>query len=51
VPFSVLGVGREPQAGAADFFVKGIDTQRLIEHLLAVHASRGVRPALLHRDS
>src|SRR5262249_23303142 len=27
-------------AGAAGFFVKGIDTQRLIEHLLVVHASR-----------
>ena len=29
------------QAGAAGFFVKGTDTQRLIDHLLAVHASRG----------
>jgi DNA-binding NarL/FixJ family response regulator len=29
------------QAGAAGFFVKGMDTQRLIEHLLVVHASRG----------
>jgi PAS domain S-box-containing protein len=29
------------QAGAAGFFVKGVDTQRLIDHLLAVHASRG----------
>jgi PAS domain S-box-containing protein len=28
------------QAGAAGFFVKGIDTQRLIEHLLVVHASQ-----------
>jgi PAS domain S-box-containing protein len=55
----ILGLSMQPrsaaavaieQAGAADFFVKGIDTQRLIEHLLAVHASRGVRPALLHRD-
>ena len=27
-------------AGAAGFFVKGIDTQWLIEHLLALHASR-----------
>jgi DNA-binding NarL/FixJ family response regulator len=27
-------------AGAAGFFVKGIDTQRLIDHLLAFHASR-----------
>ena len=33
------------QAGAAEFFVKGADTQRLIDHLLAFHASRqaGVR--------
>ena len=30
-------------AGAAGFFVKGLDTQRLIDHLLAFHASRGVR--------
>jgi PAS domain S-box-containing protein len=29
------------QAGAANFFVKGIDTRRLIDHLLNVHASRG----------
>ena len=29
------------QAGAAGFFVKGIDTQRLIDHLLVAHASRG----------
>jgi PAS domain S-box-containing protein len=29
------------QAGAAGYFVKGIDMQRLIEHLLAVHASGG----------
>ena len=28
-------------AGAAGFFVKGTDTRRLIDHLLAVHASRG----------
>jgi CheY-like chemotaxis protein len=27
-------------AGAAAFFVKGTDTQRLIDHLLAFHASR-----------
>ena len=27
-------------AGAAGFFVKGTDTQRLIDHLLAFHASR-----------
>ncbi len=33
------------QAGAADFFVKGADTQRLIDHLMAFHATRhaGVR--------
>jgi CheY-like chemotaxis protein len=28
-------------AGAAGFFVKGTDTHRLIDHLLAFHASRG----------
>jgi PAS domain S-box-containing protein len=28
------------QAGAAAFFFKGIDTQRLLDHLLALHASR-----------
>ena len=28
-------------AGAAGFFVKGVDTHRLIDHLLRVHASRG----------
>jgi PAS domain S-box-containing protein len=28
-------------AGAAGFFVKGIETRRLIEHLLTLHASRG----------
>jgi len=28
-------------AGATAFFVKGVDTRRLIEHLLIVHASRG----------
>jgi DNA-binding NarL/FixJ family response regulator len=26
--------------GAAGFFVKGTDTERLIDHLLAFHASR-----------
>jgi DNA-binding NarL/FixJ family response regulator len=25
-------------AGAADFFTKGVDTQRLIDHLMALHA-------------
>jgi signal transduction histidine kinase/ActR/RegA family two-component response regulator len=30
-------------AGAAGFFVKGADTQRLIDHLLIIHASRGAR--------
>jgi hypothetical protein len=40
------------QAGAAGFFVKGIDTQRLIEHLLDVHASRGAGdPGNRHADS
>ena len=29
------------RAGAAGFFVKGTDTQRLIDHLMAFHASRG----------
>jgi len=52
----ILGLSMQPrsaaavaieQAGAAGFFVKGIDTQRLIEHLLAVHASRSVQPATL----
>ena len=28
-------------AGAAGFFVKGTDTQRLIDYLLAFHASHG----------
>jgi DNA-binding NarL/FixJ family response regulator len=45
----ILGLSMQPrsaaaraieQAGAADFFVKGIDTQRLIEHLVGVHAGR-----------
>jgi len=27
------------QAGAAGFFTKGVDTQRLIDHLIAVHAT------------
>jgi signal transduction histidine kinase/ActR/RegA family two-component response regulator len=30
-------------AGAAGFFVKGTDTQRLLERLLALYASRGTR--------
>jgi two-component system response regulator DesR len=30
------------QAGADGFFVKGTDTRRLIEQLLAYHAMRGV---------
>jgi hypothetical protein len=29
------------EAGASGFFVKGTDTQRLVEHLLRVHGSRG----------
>ena len=35
-------------AGAAGFFVKGVDTQRLIDHLLVIHASRGTRPRANH---
>src|SRR5436190_2795657 len=31
------------QAGAADFFLKGVDTDRLIAHLLSVHGSRLAR--------
>jgi two-component system nitrate/nitrite response regulator NarL len=27
------------EAGAADYFTKGVDTQRLIDHLMAVHAT------------
>ncbi len=34
------------QAGASAFFVKGTDTQRLIDHLLAVHAARNARPGV-----
>ncbi len=46
----ILGVSTLPRneiaeaiehAGAAAFFVKGIDTQLLLDHLLAFHASRG----------
>jgi DNA-binding NarL/FixJ family response regulator len=57
----ILGLSMQPrsaaahaieQAGAAGFFVKGIDTQRLIDHLLAVHASRGAGdPTNRHVDS
>jgi PAS domain S-box-containing protein len=45
----ILGLSMQPRsavadaierAGAAGFFVKGIDTSRLIERLLAIHASR-----------
>jgi DNA-binding NarL/FixJ family response regulator len=39
-PRSVVADAIE-QAGAVGFFAKGLDTQRLIEHLLVVHASRG----------
>ena len=40
------------QAGAAGYFVKGIDMQRLIEHLLMVHASGGyANPASRQADS
>ena len=46
----ILGLSMQPrsavahaieEAGAHGFFVKGTDTQRLIEHLLVVQASRG----------
>ena len=33
------------QAGAAAYFVKGVDTQRLIDHLLVLHASRDMNQA------
>jgi DNA-binding NarL/FixJ family response regulator len=36
----VLEVHEIERAGAAGFFVKGSETQRLIEHLLVLHASR-----------
>jgi len=51
----ILGLSMQPrndiahtleQAGARGYFVKGVDTQRLIEHLLAVHASPRVRDRL-----
>ena len=57
----ILGLSMQPrsgvaaaieEAGAAGFFVKGLDTQRLIDHLLIVHALRG--PGALanrHADS
>ncbi len=57
----ILGLSMQPrsavahaieQVGAAGFFVKGIDTQRLIDHLLVVHASRGAGdPTNRHADS
>ena len=31
------------QAGAADFFVKGVDIDRLIAHLLGIHGARLTR--------
>jgi hypothetical protein len=33
------------RAGAEAFFVKGVDTQRLIDYLLVVEGSRGGNPA------
>ena len=54
----ILGLSMQPRSavphpieevGAAGFFVKGIDTQRLIDHLLVVHASRGAGDPT-HRD-
>jgi CheY-like chemotaxis protein len=57
----ILGLSMQPrsavphpieQVGAAGFFVKGIDTQRLVDHLLVVHASRGAGdPTKRHADS
>jgi DNA-binding NarL/FixJ family response regulator len=57
----ILGLSMHPrsavadaieQAGAAGYFIKGIDTKRLIDHLLAVHASRGAGdPTNRHADS
>jgi len=51
----ILGLSMQPrsaaahaieQAGAEGFFVKGVDTERLIDYLLGVHASRiAGRPA------
>ena len=38
-------------AGAVGFFVKGADTQRLIDHLLIIHASRGARRAHHSRNA
>src|SRR5262249_32876444 len=50
LPFiEVFGLSMQPrtqgphpieEAGAAGFFTKGIDTQRLLDHLLALHATR-----------
>jgi len=43
----ILGLSTQPrpldrhpieQAGATDFFTKGVDTQRLIDHLLGLHS-------------
>jgi PAS domain S-box-containing protein len=50
----ILGLSMQPrsaaaqaiaEAGAEGFFVKGIDTQRLIDYLLVVQASRAGNPA------
>jgi PAS domain S-box-containing protein len=53
LPFvRILGLSMQPHAdglhaiehaGAAGFFIKGIDTERLVEHLLAVHAGQAAR--------
>ncbi len=50
LPFvQILGLSMQPhaegvhaieQAGAAGFFIKGIDTERLIDHLVGVHGTR-----------
>jgi PAS domain S-box-containing protein len=58
----ILGLSMQPrpagahaieEAGAAGYFVKGVDTQRLIDQLLRAHAARAGRhvPPLKHRGS
>ena len=50
----ILGLSMQPRTASADaiaragaeaFFVKGIDTQRLVDYLLVVQASRASNPA------
>jgi PAS domain S-box-containing protein len=58
----ILGLSMQPrppgphaieEAGAAGYFVKGVDTKRLIDHLLRTHAARaaGRRSPAKHPDS